>query len=485
MQTSVHKSARWILGLIAAGFLAISITGCSTQDISAATIPHAEGRFVEAAAAARELDGDDNDDGVWILLEKGKILYDSGAFAESRATFTECSVILDERCKELGDEGVSVGGIAAVGANTLGDDRGLPYLGTIYDAVLLETYGALAAAGAGNADGAKVSIVRQGERQQEALTIHEKRLKAIQQAEKQGKEKLATVKEIQSTDGKSTLKGDELAARVQKEGDEAWGNLPKVGARNEGHTLVPFALYVAVLLAKELGDEGTAIERLRHLKRVTLGQNAAVKNLESQVQAHKPTTYVIFENGRAAWREERRFGGGITANSIPVATLVSQQSSAQAQGLMVAGSGQCHLLCSLDEIKGVEFAEALPAMRGRAIAAWITKHVMMVAGATVAANSDSSGGQLAGIGLFLAGAIAQAAAGADLRTWQTLPGEYQVLAIPTPNAPELSLTTTGPNEKNHKCTITPGKSNIVLVRSVSAGHLSVQTFAINKGTPAQ
>ena len=454
---------------------------CSTTDISSATNPHAAGDFVAAAAAARELDTDDDDDGIWILLEQGKILMDAGDFSGASTSFRQCSERMDAAFKEMGDEGASVSGIAAVGANTLGDDRGLQYVGTVYDTVLLEAYSALSALAAGNAANAKACITRMRERQQEAINQHEKRLAAVQEAAAAGAKKLEGVKMTPKGENKKELKGEALVNAVDADAGESWKGLRSVGARKPGHTLVPYALCIEAIVARATGNAGAVQESLKNLGATSPASAAAAETLSAALAGTAPVTVVLFENGRSAWREERMFGATLM-KGIPIATLSAQPSHERARGLDVTGAGSAKLVCDVDELRYLEFSESLPAMKGRAITAWITKEVMKAAGAAMA-GSDNKNSQYAGLALLIGGAIAQAAAGADLRTWGTLPAECSVLAVATPADGKLTVRAVGNSPKQATCTVVPGQMNIVFVRSTLAGKVAVYSFAVGAGVP--
>lgn len=457
------------------------LAACSSTDISAATNPHAAGDFAAAATAARELDADDDADGIWILLEQGKILMDAGDFGGASAAFTQCSERMDAAFEAMGDEGASVSGIAAVGANTLGDDRGLQYVGTVYDTVLLEAYAALSALAAGDTARAQACITRMHERQEEAISQHEKRLAAVQVAAAEGAKKLEGVEMTPKGKDKKALKGEALVSALDADAEESWKGLRAVGARKPGHTLVPYALCVEAIVARAAGNTGAVQESLKTLSSTSPASAEAAQNLSVALGGTKPVTVVLFENGRSAWREERRFGATLM-KGIPIATLRSQPAHERARGLDVTGAGGAKLLCDVDELRYLEFSESLPAMKGRAITAWITKEVMMVAGAAMA-GSDNNNSSYAGFALLLAGAISQAAAGADLRTWDALPAECCVLAVPTPADGKLTVRSLGNAPQQATCTVVPGKMNIVLVRSTVAGKVAVYSFAVGAGVP--
>ena len=86
----------------------------------------------------------------------------------------------------------------------------------------------------------------------------------------------------------------------------------------------------------------------------------------------------------------------------------------------------------------------------------------------VVQGGSNAGGDFGKVAAKIAMAAYQAAVNiSDLRTWTTLPKEFQVCRIPTPPDRKIELATTNGGQTK-TVTVAEGTYNIVYVRSISA-----------------
>ena len=120
----------------------------------------------------------------------------------------------------------------------------------------------------------------------------------------------------------------------------------------------------------------------------------------------------------------------------------------------------------MDAVVGRDFRTGLPAVIFRTLAASATK-------AAVAKKAKEESGDLGAIAGFLYQA---AGAQADLRTWTTLPKEFRVCRVETPNDRRLTLLV-GPQKS--EVTVNTGRVNVVCVKSFAPGTpLKIQQFRL-------
>jgi hypothetical protein len=124
------------------------------------------------------------------------------------------------------------------------------------------------------------------------------------------------------------------------------------------------------------------------------------------------------------------------------------------------------LLASMDSVVARDFKDELPIVITKTIAAAVVKGA-----ASYAANQAAyqGGGDVAGLFTQLGTAVFQMAVNiADLRTWTTLPKEFQVCRVPTPPDRKIELQTPGGAQKV-TVSLDEGTMNLVYVKSMSAG----------------
>jgi len=263
----------------------------------------------------------------------------------------------------------------------------------------------------------------------------------------------------------------------------------------------PFTVYLDGLFFMAQATDNSDLERARKsLERVVgfdpdnpyVKQDLATVNDLINGKPLTPTTYVIFETGRAPVRDQIRidipifftkvsyvgaafptlkFQGDYVAsltvtadNALAAAgdtnTAAGSVATNTADGLPATTS----LVASMDSVIGRDFKNELPTVITKTIVAAVVKAV-----ASYTANQAVSGQpdwlraivQLSTIGYQVAVNIA------DERTWTTLPKEFQVCHFLTPPNRKIELETPGGGQKI-PVTIGDGTINIVYVKSITA-----------------
>lgn len=395
---------------------------------------------------------------IW-RLEQATILRTLGKYEESNKAFDAAQEQLDRYAEQakvrLGGETLAM----------LSNPANLPYRGRAYDGIMLNTYKALNFLGLRDSEKARVEIIRAYQRQQDAVEDNKRRLEKAQE-------------EVEAEKEKKRIEQAEQDPGVQTKLTQSYSGLDSLKVYSD--YVNPFTVYLDGLLYFATATSASDLERARKsLERVATfsGDNRFVQADLAAVEAAikgqplPPTTYVIFENGRAPVRNQIRIDLPIVFSRLSyvgAAFPTLEPQGGQLTALTVSGGGtneQTELLASVDGVIAQEFKNELPAIISKTIAATIVK-----AAASYAANeaANEKGGELAGLLSQISTAVFQMAVNvADLRTWTTLPKEFQVCRIATPADRKLDLQAVGTPQKV-SVTLDEGVINLVLVRSINA-----------------
>jgi len=441
--------------------LALGVVGCSTykgqnkiaQHWQASNLAMAE---KEASTKANKK-ADSKDSIIW-RLEEAAVLRAAGKLQESNKSFDQAEERINKYAEEaktkLGNE---AGALRSNQAN-------LPYRGRAYDGIMLNTYKAMNYLQLGDPDKARVELIRAYQRQQDAVEDNKKQIEKTQDAV--AKQKAADKQKIEKA---------QENAKFKSEMDSSYGDLDKLKAY--GDYVNPFTVYLDGLFFMASATGPSDLERARKdFERASsfASENKFVKaDLEAmdgvlQGKAIPPTTYVIFETGCAPIRDQIRIDIPIVVTSVSYVGAAFPKLKPQegyAPSLNVAGTGCSEttaLLCSMDSVIGLDFKNELPTIIAKTLASTIIKAAAATA-INEAARQQSSEAWLASK-LITAGA--QAAVNiADLRTWTTLPKEFQVCRIATPEDRKIEIST--PSGQKMPVTIADGTYNIVYVKNIS------------------
>jgi hypothetical protein len=453
---------QWIgaLALATAGLLG---QGCQTyqQQGQVMTTQWDLGNFAGAAkefGLKAEKEKATKDALIW-RLEQATALRATGQYKESNDAFDQAEQkvnTFEEQAK------VKVGREAGA---LLSNQANLPYDGRTYDKVMLNTYKALNYLQLGDQEKARVELNRTYQRQQDAVEQNKKRIEAVEEAAAKEKDKAAMDKARNDTKFKGALE-TQYAALDQLKAYADYVN--------------PFSVFMDGLFFLYQATGGSDLERSRKsLERVLgfAGESKYIKEDLEQVEAVtaakpvEPTTYVIFETGGAPVRDQIRIDIPIIVAKVSYVGAAFPKIKFRdnhVTGLKVSGGGaaeQTVSIASMDSVVGHDFKNELPMIITKTMAATVAKAIAAYAANEAASQADST------LGLFMKIATAgyQAAVNiADLRTWTTLPKEFQYCRIPTPA--DRKITVAGVNSSHSaEVTVDEGKVNVIFVRSVNSG----------------
>lgn len=437
-------------------------TGCKTYRDQSGAMRDAwvSGRYEDAAEkyVARARKKDDGKDGVIWHLEAATALRALGRFEESNMEFEEAALQI-ETYESKAD--VRLGNEAGA---LMSNQQNLPYEGRPYDKIMLHTYRALNYLALGEVDKARPEVIRAYQRQQDAVEENARRIEKARAEEEQSSNRQQI--DAARNDPEFNSKLDEITR-------------PLEGFQFYADYVNPFTVYLDALYFLHTGAGGSDRERaMKSFRRVieVAGDNAAVQDdlavieglaAAQPVAADQPLTYVILETGRGATRDQERIDIPIIVADVSYVGAAFPRLEVHGDYLspltFEAGGGS-HLtqpLASMDAIIALDFKNEWPTIVTKTLISTVAKGAAAYAANTAARQQEDWAGLLMRIGT----AIAQAAVNiADTRSWSTLPKQFEVARVPTPEDRIIRLTGGG---RVQDVQLIDGTVNVVYVRSVT------------------
>jgi len=449
------------------------LSGCTTYNDQVKEVRnhYLAGRYDAAQQlTAQEVksSGDSGADALVWQLENATILRTAGKVPESNTAFEQARTLYT---KNLDEAKVR---ILQGGAAMLTTPANLPYYGTGYDGILIDTYQTLNAMQMGSLDQARVNITRSYLLQKEIVQANADRIE---------KEKEALAKD----------KNVERSMQLNKDTSD---NTDITPFQNElkayADYVNPFAVYLDGLFHLTQATDSSDVERARKsLERVAsfAPDNQTVKNdfdIASKAVALPnipPSVYVIFETGMAPSLDQVRIDIPIIVTAVSyvgisfpklhfhqefVPHLILQSSETQPQ--------KTERIVSMDAVITREFKNNFPSIMAKAVAAAVTKAVASTAANVAAKQSDNPWVSLATQATTAAYQLATNIA--DTRSWQTLPKEMQIARMNMPNGRNLRLSTPD-GAWQQEVSVIPGHVVVIYVKSVnSSNNISVNQFKL-------
>ena len=434
-----------------------------------------------------EKEQDSKDAIVW-RLEQAAALRAAGQFKESNTAFESAEERIDKYDKAAK---IKIG--REVGA-LLSNQAQLPYEGRAYDKILLNTYKALNFLQLGDPEKARVEFIRAQQRQDEAVEINKAR---IEKAEAQ----LAQQKEKEKFDSDKVK--DDPKFKTQFDGAYAFLDQYKAEANYKN----PAAIYLHGLFFMAVSTGLADLEMAKHSFDEVTGMVEESKFIQHDQELVKqlmgghavpPTTYVIFETGRAPIRDQIRIDlplfivGVSRVPYVGAAFPIFKPQDGQIPSLLISvgeTNASTVLLASMDTIIGREFKNELPTIITKTMASTLTKAAMAYA-ALAAAKEQGWAAYLAAQIVFAAW---QASVNiADTRTWTTLPKEFQVCYVTTPADRKIQIASRDGLLKT-EVIVAEGTFNLIYVKSINTtspllvSQISLtpsKSAAVNPGTAA-
>jgi len=359
----------------------------------------------------------------------------------------------------------------------------LPYRGEDHDRIMESTYQALNYLQLGKYNEARVELTRALERQRTALQNNAARIEKAQQAAAES-----------AQDGGYNAQRAQQDPHFQQQLQQITG--PLAGMHFYSNYVNPFTTYLqgVCLLANpqsaaDLESARVDFERVRAM----IGPNPAIDadddlaTKTSNGAAWTPQTWVIFETGTAPDKEEVRIDIPVFLVSRDVPYFGAAFPRLRFNGLfdsaLVAQAAggvplRTTLVCDMDAVIGLEFRNEMPDLVVKTLISSGAKAAAAFGLHEAARAADKHNDLLNALTQVTGLAYEYATNRADLRTWVTLPKQFQFCRLPTPADRKLYLARDGSRE-SVEVDLPPGPATMVYVKSSTAGgHLAITTFPL-------
>lgn len=456
------------------GLLLASAVGCQKnwhQHGHEFLEPYYNGNFTRAAAAAQDvLKNSVPHDKVLLTLEEATILRAAGRIKESDDAFAAADALIGDYEQwptvRLTEE-------AAVALTTV---RNANYRGYLSDIVMLNCYRALNAMELGEQDKARTLLFRASFAQQDIAAKYQGQVNKAQQ-------ELDAKKKSKNYDANQSLAAKDQSGLNVTERIESDSGLTQLAPYSD--YLGPLADYLQGVYFLNTGSGASDANFARTgFRRAAgmLGDNdyidqdlaEADRALEGGGDQRPPVTYVFFETGLGPIREQVQialplFVIGSRVPSVVIAFPVLKDRDDFVRSLTVrAGGGTfaSSVVCDVDRVVKQEFKNNLSQTITRMVIAAVTKAAIDAAAQQAVKDQDASIQLITAIAMF---AYQASMNQADLRTWSTLPKQFQVARVPTPSDGQLFVQLSDGSGNIPVALPADAKVNVVYVKSVRRG----------------
>lgn len=398
--------------------------------------------------------GDGRDGVIW-RLEEATALRAAGRFEESNRAFEQAEARMAEYANRAR---VRVGNEAMSAMTT---PANLPYEGRSYDRIMAATYRALNSLALGRPNDARPALFKAYQYQQDAVAENARRIERAQ-AEATNSSHSATAQRTQAN------------PQFQRQVDSLYKPIAQL--RPYAEYVNPFTVWLDGIFFLAQAQDFSDLERARKSLERTLsfapGNPFVRADLEAadrrlQGGPPEPVTYVIFESGLSAIRQQVRIDIPIifaNVSYIGSAWPVLQIRGGNALTLAATTSNtrlNTTLVGSVDSIIARDFEDEKPAIITRTLVSTLAKGAAAFVANEAASQQDEGLGALVRIATLAYQASVNIA---DTRSWTTLPKEFQIARLPTP--PDRRVQILEGNQPPVTVAIEDGLVHIVYVRSV-------------------
>ena len=448
---------------IASGLGLVALVACQSTNLTVPRGHHQNGEYQAAADAMKSIVPIAVDEGgapyhkarkaadnLWLVLEDGKYQIDAGLWEDARLTMREALAIMEGLEEEAT---ISLGAVQSGAEGIAVDDRQSDYIGTTYDRILVPAYLALCELMLGNYEEASVAARKMQQWQQAAgaarTALGGQQAGEVAAARDQGvefdRDDFASAIPVNADDVHAAYKNN-------RAGVASWAT-PATSDYS-----IPAAQFIGAVAH---GAAGNVSEMSRMLTSVRRNSPKCQEVRELSVRPGK--VIVLFETGGVPYRVDDSvwFDYSYTKDGKPAVSLVKVSVPALAyegkgsrpgleglvsneedqkhfrsyqrvSGLTVKAGGREHktqVLGSLSGLVALEFEEALPGIWFREIARVIIREVLQAEASGELAEEHGEAGMFASM---LGGALIKSGFEPDLRGWESLPAEHQLVILDAP-----------------------------------------------------
>ncbi len=472
------------ISAIAALACAALLAGCSSyhDDANSLRVSWLRADFDRAEKIAQKgnTSADENDKLVW-QLDFATTLRANGDIAGSQRVFDAAADTIanwDSQADVLMSKEI------AAGVTNL---NALPYRGKGSDRIMLQTYRALNFLENGQTEEARPALNAAFQAQSDALANHAREIAIAQEAAEKNS---VDVEKLKSNPKISEALENERAANTDANSVAVYADYVN-----------PFTTWLHGIYFMHAGITDGDFERAKKsLERVSqmIPRNSFVREDLKSLAAENPAansgeiTYVIFEYGVAPtlWKTNIDLlipvptgYGRITV--VPIAISLPRLGGFSRGGLppMSANGVPAQTVCDMRSVVKTDFENSYPSILKRTlITAFVKSAASAAANVATSAYANSrgdAGSALIAIGTMIGtSAFTLATSDADTRIWQTLPENYSIVRMKTPEDRRVNIAV---GYRSVAATVPAGATTVVFVKSVSPAQWPiVKTFVLKK-----
>lgn len=406
---------------------AVGAAGCNAprDNLAVFNRQFETGQFALASAFAQEKlskgDSPKGDDLLW-ALQLGAAERMQRRYAESNAWFDKSEDML--RYYATDNAGVARA-VAAAAVN----DNVIPYSGSIYDGIMVNTYKALNFMRQGNHELARVEFNRALDRQRRAKEDFGRQIQAVRDEVDKNQHSQMAHRSVENADLRSRL-------------EQTYPNLYHFEAYPD--FVNPFSTYLAGVFFTVINDYPKASDLLKESTGMLPNNTVVMRDFAEVEQALNtgskidPSVWVIFENGVGPVKEEFRIDlplfvvtDKVRYFGIALPQLVFRPAAAA--HLDVRSGGQSYVteqVADMDRVIQTEFKKEFEGILLRAILSATAKAAAQYA-------FEDNNAQAAAILMALYNFATTAA---DVRIWSSLPKNFQATRFARPADGQVFLT---------------------------------------------
>lgn len=452
-------------GLFYSFLTGLLVAGCNapkkhlTQFDQMVTSGDLSGARCFAASKIHEKGNPRGEDLLW-ALQLGSLERAGGNYTASTQAFDTGEDMMKRFDSENAGLGHAIGSVAV-------NDNIVPYTGTVYDGVMVNTYKGLNFMFDGKADLARVEFNRALDRQRRAKESFNKEIQTLKDEVSADKNKTMVQKSLDNPDLKTKL-------------EQAYPSLGEFGVYPD--FVNPFATYMAGIFFAAEGDYAKAVDLLKESAGMVADNTYVLQDFGAVERALDtggqvpPTVWVIFENGLGPVKREVRIDlplfiatDRVRYVGIALPKLENRFEAMPYLEVTAADIGfRTQVVANMDAVVRTEFDKAFPGILTRAI---ISASAKAVAQYAMENNNNNSGAAI-----FMA-LYSFATTAADVRIWTMLPKNIQVAQVAMPA--DRAVTIGGPGMAATTLNIGDCKHAIIYVRMIHGGlepQIDLMTF---------
>ncbi|MFE8070355.1 hypothetical protein QQM79_04790 [Marinobacteraceae bacterium S3BR75-40.1] len=419
------------------------------------------GDYEEAAELAGEFGDTDvdtgaSDDLLW-TLQQASALQAAGAYRKSIRLFDTTETFF-----RIYDQTAAYQRWIDQVTATLTNDAVLPYEGTLYDAIMVNSYKALDFMALGEWGNARVELNRARDRQRRAVDSFAEELAAERERLQQKPSGVSDMSEAEST-------AQQALARTRQQ-LAAWSIYPRF--------VNPFATWLEgffrLVRAEASGDYGRAADNLKRAAGM-VPDNPAVQSDwawaedladgRRQIDDLPPTVWVLFENGLGPVKREERVQVPVIVSSDHHAAIwtgfafprlvLRDKAVGRLEAELSGQQAASSVLANMDAVVSTEFSERLPAIMTRALISSVAKTVLQY---RLQKQAGGWGGLFALVYQIMT-------TQADTRSWSSLPKTLELAKLERGGSDNLVLEL----GRRHEVSLPESRFTLVWVRLPKIG----------------